>query len=47
MDVSVEVRDVFMVILEEKEIFEFVTVSANVIDDLVASEVMRVSVIVV
>ena len=36
-----------MVILEEKEIFELVTVPPNMIGDLVASEGVRVSVIVV
>jgi hypothetical protein len=47
LDVIVEVRDVFMVILEKEEIFELVTVPSNVIGDLVASEVMCLSVIMV
>ena len=47
MDVAVNVRDIFVVILEEKEIFELVTVPPNMIGDLVASEGVRLSVVVV
>ncbi len=47
LDITVEVRDVFMVILEKEEIFELVTVPPDVIGDLVASEVMCLSIIMV
>jgi hypothetical protein len=47
MDITVKVRDVFMGVLEEEEIFELITVLLNVIGDMVASEAMRLSVIVV
>ncbi len=47
LDVSVEVRDVFVVILEKEKIFELITVPSNVIGDLVVSEVMCLSVIVI
>ena len=47
LDITVKVRDVCMVILEKEELFELVTVPSNVISDLVASEVMCLSVIVV
>jgi hypothetical protein len=46
-DITVEVRDVFMIIQEKEEIFELVTVPLNVIGDLVVSEFMCLSVIVV
>jgi len=47
LDVAVNVRDILVVILEEKEIFELVAVSPNMIGDLVASEGVRLSVVVV
>jgi hypothetical protein len=46
MDVTVTVRNVFMVILEKKKIFELVTVPVDVISDMVAGEMCR-SIIVV
>jgi hypothetical protein len=47
MDVTFRVRNVFMVILEEEKIFELVTLSANVVSDLMAREVMCITIIVV
>jgi hypothetical protein len=47
MDVTFKVRNVFMVILEEEKIFELVTVSANVVSDLMVHEAMCITIIVV
>jgi hypothetical protein len=47
MDVTVKVRNVFVVVLEKKKIFELVTVPADVISDLVAREAMCRTIIVV
>ncbi len=47
LDIAVGVSDVFMVILEEEELFELVTVPSNMICDLMAGEIMCLSVIVV
>ena len=47
LDITVRVRDLFMVILKKEEIFELVTVPLNMISDLMAGEIMCLSVIVV
>jgi hypothetical protein len=47
MDVTAKVRNVFVVVLEKKKIFELVTVPADVISDLVAREAMCRTIIVV
>jgi hypothetical protein len=47
MDVTVKVRNVFVVILEKKKIFELVIVPADLISDLVARETMCRTIIVV
>ena len=47
LDITVRVRDLFMVILKKEEILELVTVPLNMISDLMAGEIMCLSVIVV
>jgi hypothetical protein len=47
MDVTVKGRNVFVVVLEKKKIFELVTTPADVICDLVARETMCRTIIVV
>jgi hypothetical protein len=45
MDVTVKAKNVFMIVLKQEEILESIAITADVVSDLVAHEIMSSSVI--
>jgi hypothetical protein len=47
MDVTVKVRNVFVVVLQQNEILKCIAIPADVVSDLVAREVISISVVMI